>query len=408
MVARSRWAGAMRSRGVIYVLRDVLATPHGQWAAMPVRDGGEAAAGAPRLLVLTPDFPPDRGGIQALVGGLVAGLRDLHVHVVTLDAPGAATFDAGIGVPVRRIAADRRLRGARNLPLNAGALREAAGFRPQLALSAHIVTSPAAVVMRRLLGVRTAQYFHANEILDKPRLAAFAARHADASIAVSSYTLGLLERAGAPAAGIRLIPPGVRLPADEGPLPSERPTVLTVARLVDRYKGHDVLLRALPLVRERVPDVEWVVVGDGPLRSELEADARQRGLAGAVRFLGSVGDEERNAWLRRADVFAMPSRLPGGRLAGEGFGIAYLEASSYGTPVVAGNVGGAVDAVLDGETGLLVDPTDPAAVGEAIARLLLEPALARRLGEAGARRARELAWPQVAARVQALLLELLA
>jgi phosphatidyl-myo-inositol dimannoside synthase len=368
---------------------------------------GDIAANAPRLLVLSPDFPPDRGGVQALVHGLVLGLRGFRMRVVTLDAPGGAAFDHGVGVPVRRVAADRRLRAARNLPLNAVALREAVAFRPQLALSAHIVTSPAAAAMRRVLGVRTVQYFHANEIPDKPRLAAFAAREADASIAVSTYTRGLLERAGASPASIALIPPGVTMPLDPAPLPRERPTVLTVARLRDDYKGHDVLLRSLPLVLDSVPDAQWVVIGEGPLREELEAEARGRGLAGAVRFLGAVSDEERDAWLRRADVFAMPSRLPGGRLAGEGFGIAYLEASAYGKPVVAGAVGGAVDAVLDGQTGLLVDPSDHAAVGRAITRLLLDPDLAGRLGEAGRARARELAWPRVAARVQALLLELL-
>ena len=100
----------------------------------------------------------------------------------------------------------------------------------------------------------------------------------------------------------------------------------------------------------------------------------------------------------------MPSRLPGTGAAGEGFGIVYLEAGAYGKPVVAGNVGGAVDAVRDGESGLLVDPRDEREVAAAITRLLLEPALAERLGRGGAQRARELAWPRVAERVQALLL----
>ena len=84
----------------------------------------------------------------------------------------------------------------------------------------------------------------------------------------------------------------------------------------------------------------------------------------------------------------MPSRLPAGGFAGEGFGIVYLEAGAYGKPVVAGNVGGAVDAVLDGETGLLVDPTDALEVADAITRLLLDEQLATRLGGAGADRAR--------------------
>jgi phosphatidylinositol alpha-1,6-mannosyltransferase len=204
---------------------------------------------------------------------------------------------------------------------------------------------------------------------------------------------------------MRLIPPGVDLPPDPRPLPAEHPTFVTVARLTHHYKGHDVLMRSLALIRERVPDVEWVVIGDGPLRADLERLAGSLGVADSIRFLGSVSDEQRNLWLRRADLLAMPSRLPGGGLAGEGFGIVYLEAGAYGKPVVAGNVGGAVDAVLDGQTGLLVDPTDPVAVGAAITKLLLDEQLARRLGSAGAQRARSFAWPVIVQRLEAVLLE---
>jgi phosphatidyl-myo-inositol dimannoside synthase len=362
----------------------------------------------PRLLLVSPDYPPAHGGIQLLAHRLANSIEGFDTRVVALDCPGARSFDAGGEVRVRRVRSDRRLRGARNLPLNLATLAQALGFRPDVTLSMHLVASPAASAIRRLQGARTVQYFHAREIEDKPRLAAFAAQQADAVIAVSSCTAQLVAATGAQPARTRLIPPGVDLPADTRPLPAERPTLVTVARLEHRYKGHDVLVRALALVRERVPGVEWVVIGDGPLRGELEALARSCGVADGVRFLGPLPDAERDTWLRRADVFAMPSRVPDGGTAGEGFGIVYMEAAAHGKPVVAGNVGGAVDAVLDGETGLLVDPTDPAAVAAAIARLLLDAELARRMGEAGARRARDFAWPVIAARVEALLREQLA
>jgi phosphatidylinositol alpha-1,6-mannosyltransferase len=181
--------------------------------------------------------------------------------------------------------------------------------------------------------------------------------------------------------------------------------VLTVARIEHRYKGHDVLARSMVHVRELVPRARWVVIGDGALRDELEALVRSLGLEQAVTFLGSASDEQRDEWLRRCDVFAMPSRLPEDGRAGEGFGIVYLEAAAYAKPVVAGRAAGALDAVLDGETGLLVDPCDPAAVGDAIVRLLSDRQLAQQLGAAGASRAREFAWPKIAARVEALLME---
>jgi phosphatidylinositol alpha-1,6-mannosyltransferase len=383
----------------------------------------------PRLLLVTPDFPPARGGIQALVHRLAVGLGGFETKVLALDSEGARRYDAASGIATRRVPAISRPGAARNLALNAAMLAEATRFRPDVILSAHIVASPAAAVVRRLHGAPTVQYFYANEILDKPRLAAFAARRADRTIAISAYTANLLAARGAPAARVRVIPPGVDLPA---PIPSgvnlpadprsesqpptleaprskvplaDRPTILTIARLHDRYKGHDVLIEALARVRAQVQDVEWVVIGDGPLRAELELLARSAGVADAVRFLGSLSDEQRDRWLRRADLFAMPSRLPGGHLAGEGFGIVYLEAAAYGKPVLAGNVGGALDAVADGESGLLVDPTDPEAVASAIVRLLLDRGLARRLGEGGAERARRFAWPMICERVEALLFE---
>jgi phosphatidylinositol alpha-1,6-mannosyltransferase len=359
----------------------------------------------PRLLLITPDFPPARGGIQVLAQRLAGGLEGFEIHVVTQDSSGAARFDAAHDLAVRRVQADRRLGVGRNLPLNAIALLEARRFRPHATLSAHIVTSPAAALIHRVLGVPTLQYFYAKEIGAKPRLAAFAARWAQDAIAISEYTSRLLAGTGTFSADVHLIPPGVDMPADAEPLPERRPTFLTIARLEDRYKGHDVLIRALPLIRAKVPDVHWVVVGDGPLRPGLERLARAHEVADAVSFLGALGDDQRNLWLRRAHLLAMPSRLPAGDFAGEGFGIVYMEAAAYGKPVVAGNVAGALDAVADGETGLLVDPTDQLALAEAVTALLLDPELARRLGEAGAARARDFAWPVICARVEAVLLE---
>ncbi len=358
----------------------------------------------PRLVIVTPDFPPARGGIQLMTYRLAAGLRGFDTRVVALDSPGSEAFDAAGTLSVRRVRASAMLRGGRNALLDAEAFGDALRFRPDITLSAHIVASPAAAAIRRVLGARTVQYFHAEEIGARPRLAAFAADHADEVIAVSTYTAGLIRDTGAEPASMRLIPPGVDIPSDASALPAEHLTLLTVARLEERYKGHDVMIRALPLVLAKVPDARWVVIGDGSLRPGLEQLACSYGVSDSICFLGAVSDEERNLWLRRAHLLAMPSRLPDGGFAGEGFGIVYLEAGAYGKPVVAGNVGGALDAVADGESGLLVDPTDPLAVAEAISRLLLDRELAARLGAAGAKRAQRYAWPIIVERVEAVLL----
>jgi phosphatidyl-myo-inositol dimannoside synthase len=362
----------------------------------------------PRLLIITPDFPPARGGIQTMSLRLATLIRGFQTKVVAPDSASGSEFDSGCEIAVRRVRFGRRGRRASNAMLNAAALHEAARFRPAATLSLHVVASPASALINAALGAPTVQYFHANEIADKRRLSVFAASRADAVIAVSSYTEGLLRAAGASPARLRLIPPGVDLPPP-APSPNEQqPTVLTIARLEHPYKGHDVLIEALSRVRASVPKLRWIVIGEGPLRGNLEALASARGLADSTTFLGAVSDEQRDEWLRQCALFAMPSRLPGPRQAGEGFGMVYLEAAAHGKPVVAGNVAGALDAVADGESGLLVDPTDAVAVAGAITKLLRDRALAHRMGRAGAERARAFAWSAIAERVEALLLEQLA
>jgi phosphatidylinositol alpha-1,6-mannosyltransferase len=362
---------------------------------------------AERLLLLTPNYPPPPGGIQMVSERLAEGMDGFETTVLALAGPrGAREAALRGGLKVRILGANLLPHKARVAGLDAVAFAAALRERPSLVLSMHIVTAPAAASIRAL-GAASAQYFHAEEIGVKPRLARFAAARADLSIAVSAYTAGLLRGAGAEGP-IEVIPNGVDLPEDPSPLPSERPTFVTIARMQERYKGHDVLVRALALVRAKVPDVQWVVIGDGSLRGGIEQMARAHGVYDSCRFLGTVSDAERSLWLRRARLLAMPSRLPALGGAGEGFGISYLEAAAYGKPVVGGNVGGVLDAVIDGETGLLVDPLDALAVAGAITSLLSDDALATRLGAAGRARAEEYSWPKVCARVQSELLGLLA
>jgi len=160
------------------------------------------------------------------------------------------------------------------------------------------------------------------------------------------------------------------------------PWLLTVSRL-DTHKGIDTAIRALPAVRAAFPTVRYAVAGVGSRRPEFERLVATLGLGDAVRFLGFVADDELPALYNAADLYVGASRRYD--LLAEGFGIALVEASACGLAVVAGNSGGVPDAVRDGETGLLVDPDDPAAVTAGITRLLGDPALRRRLGDAGRR-----------------------
>jgi len=358
-----------------------------------------------RVLLVTPDFPPSTGGIAVLMGHLVRSAPALDIRVVALGEDGGDELDRAEGFDTRRVA-DVGMRRPLSVPiLNGRMLYEARRFRPDVILSGHVVAGIAALPLQRQLGAPVVQYVHADEVRVRPRLTRWAVRAAAATIAVSGYTRDLVVDLGADPRRVHVIPPGVELPRESSVARGEDPILLTVATFVSPRKGHDVMVRALPTIRESIPDARWVFIGDGPLRGEIEAGARAAGVDGAVSFLGRVDDAERDRWLDQARVFCMPSRLPPEGTGGEGFGIVYLEAGAHGLPVIGGRVAGALDAVLDGETGLLVDPEDPEAVAAAAVELLSDRRLADRLGSRGRLHAEEHAWPRIAARVEALLRE---
>lgn len=362
------------------------------------------SAKRPRALVMTPDFPPARGGIQTLMHELATRLEAFDVHVVTFDGADAQRVDQGVPARVHRMRRRPRSHRAAVLALNARAAQVAVERRPDIVVSGHVVMTPAAEFTRRVLRRPVLQYVHGDEFAQRPALCARAVRHADETIAVSRYTRDLAIKAGAPLDRVHLIPPGVTPPTRPSGARSSRPTIVTVARMAQPRKGHDTIIRALPLVREAVPDVRWIVIGDGPLRPALQRDAAIA-LGDAARFLGEVDEAERDAWLDRSHVFCLPNRDSPGGGGGEGFGIVFLEAASHGLPVVAGRAGGALDAVVDGATGILVAPEDPAALSRAVIELLSDPGRAEALGSAGRQRAAEFAWPLIAERVERLMLE---
>jgi len=164
--------------------------------------------------------------------------------------------------------------------------------------------------------------------------------------------------------------------------------LLVVGRLAasERYKGHDLLLESMPRLLTLRPEARLVVAGEGDDRPRLEAKAAGLGLAGRVLFTGFVSEATLGELYRRSAAFVMPSR-------GEGFGLVYLEAMRVAKACVAARGSAAEEIVEDGITGLLIDPDDPQALVKVLARLLAEPELSRRLGEAGLRRFREVFTP---------------
>ncbi|WP_306367566.1 glycosyltransferase family 4 protein [Nocardiopsis sp. CC223A] len=371
----------------------------------------------PRTLIITNDFPPRAGGIEAFVHEVALRLPDVVVYTSSpAAADGAADphFDLRLPFPVvrdaakvllpsprvvRRAAAVARLEdcdsvlygAAAPLGLAAGPLRDVVGR--QVALTHGHETGwallPGAREALRRIGDTT-----------------------DAVTYLGEYSRRHLSRAlSAPAAArMRRVAPGVdtdrfrpgaggdRIRGRHGL--GGRPVVVCVSRLVPR-KGQDTLLRAWPRVLADVPDAALLIVGDGPYAGRLRSAAA--GLDSVV-FTGPVPAAELPAHYDAGDVFAMPCRTRRGGLDVEGLGIVYLEASATGLPVVAGDSGGAPDAVLPGETGHVVDGSLPGPAARALIRLLEDPDRAARMGARGREWVRrEWSWDRARARLTDLL-----
>jgi phosphatidylinositol alpha-1,6-mannosyltransferase len=159
--------------------------------------------------------------------------------------------------------------------------------------------------------------------------------------------------------------------------------ILSVGRLVKR-KGVDKVIEAMPKILESVPEAVYFVVGSGSYKKELVELKNKLNLGDKVVFTENTRDEEMNFFYASSDVFAMPARRIGGDV--EGFGIVYLEAALFGKPSVAGNVGGAPEAVLDGITGLIVNPESAEEIAEAIIKLLKDDVFRAKIGEAAKNR----------------------
>src|SRR5262249_57554726 len=140
------------------------------------------------------------------------------------------------------------------------------------------------------------------------------------------------------------------------------------------YKGVDYVIRALPLLLGRFPNLVYHVIGDGDDRPRLERLAVEHGVQAAVRFAGILPDADLLRHYAGATIYVMPSR-------GEGFGFVFLEAMAQGTPAIGGNVDATPEVIVDGVTGYLIDPTSPDAIAAAVARLLDDPPLPPRLAQ---------------------------
>jgi len=378
---------------------------------------GGRFGGAVKSLLVTNDFPPRAGGIQQFVHNLAIRQPRDEVVVYASTSKGAGKFDAeqpfevvreptGMLLPTpgvaRRAAEVARAHGcdtvwfgaAAPLGLLADGLRRRAGIGRVVALThGHEVgwaALPGARSLLRRIG-----------------------RGADVVTYLGEYTHTRLDRVLGGLTSLERLAPGVDVEAYTPQVDRDlvrdrhhlagRPVIVCISRLVPR-KGQDVLIRALPIVQRSVPGAALLIVSGGPYGPALERLARESGVERDVVFTGAVSWAELPAHYAAGDVFAMPCRTRRRGLDVEGLGIVYLEASATGLPVVAGDSGGAPDAVREGETGFVVPGRDVAAVADRLATLLTDRALAARMGAAGrAWVESEWRWETQAARLHTLL-----
>jgi phosphatidylinositol alpha-1,6-mannosyltransferase len=345
-----------------------------------------------KVLLLTWDFPPARGGIQTWMLELARRLPNARVHVLAPAQKGARAFDRAAGVRVSRLTSARLGQKLWLVALCLRTLWYCLVDRPDLVVCGHVVTAPAALIVRWLVGVPYVVFTHAYEIRRRRtrNLFSYLLRRARLVIANSEFTRSIVLRLGVASARVRVVHPGVEVkhffPSRNGDEKHGCPTLLSVSRLAELYKGHDTAIRAMPVVRAKIPDAHYLIAGDGPLRGYLERVAASLGMEAAVQFLGDVSNDQLLDLYRSSDLLVLLGRDSVAEGGAEGFGIVILEAGACGKPVVAGRSGGLVDAVEDGVTGILVDPEDPAAVAEALIAVLSDQALAQRMGQAGRKR----------------------
>ncbi|MFF2145287.1 glycosyltransferase family 4 protein [Kitasatospora sp. NPDC058190] len=374
-----------------------------------------------RTLIVTNDFPPRPGGIQAFVHNMAVRqpAGSVVVYASTWrDGSEVRRFDAEQPFPVIRDRTKVMVPTPRVTRRAAEILRAEKcdsvwfGAAAPLGLMAPTLRRAGA---GRLLGMTHGHEAAWAQLPVSRQLLRRIGVGTDVLTYLGEYTRSRIAAAVGPQAAARMVqlPPGV----DETTFNPEsggaevrsrlgladRPVVVCVSRLVPR-KGQDTLIEAMPQILADVPDAVLLIVGGGPYRADLEKLADAKGVRASVRFTGSVPWEELPAHFGAGDVFAMPCRTRRGGLDVEGLGIVYLEASATGLPVVAGDSGGAPDAVLEGETGYVVPGGSAAAAAERIVRLLRDEELRRQMGEAGRRWVeRSWRWDLLAGRLTSLL-----
>ena len=349
--------------------------------------------------MITNDFPPRPGGIQTFGYEIVRRFEPDSVTVLTSDWEGAAEFDAAQDFKVIRantktlLPSKSTLAMAREIVVSENITRVLFGAAAPLGLLASPLRK---LGVKNIVGMTQGHETGWAMTPGTKQALRKIGNDTDYLTFISEYTHKKIAKALSPEAASRMrrIVPGVNI-TEFSPANSsvgnqlraklgwtDRPVIVCVSRLMAR-KGQDELIRALPEVHKTSPLASLIIVGEGPYRKDLESLVKKFGLEEFVHLTGKVSQGDLSKWYAAGDIFAMPCRTRMGGWDVEGLGIVFLEGSATGLPVIVGDSGGAIDAVLDGETGYLVNGTNTSEIAQRISYLISNPDVAKRMGEAG-------------------------
>jgi phosphatidylinositol alpha-1,6-mannosyltransferase len=351
------------------------------------------------VLLVTNDLGPRAGGIESFILGLLGELDGNQIVIFTSSQTGSVAFDQELarkyGVVVHRDKSKVLLPTPRVNRAVARVMREYSSTTIWYGAAAPLGWMSG--YLRRQGALRQISLTHGHEVWwSKIFPFSEVMRGMAKNLDVITYLGEFTHTSMKPILNSRVqavrIAPGISIDhftpgrksdelLDQLHLRGKR-VIVCVGRLVHR-KGQDRLIEALPEILQEVPNAILLFVGEGPRRKALEELIKKHRVSDSVRFVGRVQYAELPAYLRLGDIFAMPSRSRFFGLEVEGLGIVYLEASATGLPVIGGASGGAPDAVLDGETGLVVDGTNPSAIAQAAVTLLSDPDRSAAMGRRG-------------------------
>jgi phosphatidylinositol alpha-1,6-mannosyltransferase len=357
-------------------------------------------------LVFTGQFPPMKGGIGSYVRARCESPPRDGLRVLAPDVPGSKEWDAASPIDIRRFGyVQGGSLGLRAMQIwwAAQALRRRTRSQKYRLVTAAVVFPFGLVAVQgKRSGYRVAMFCHGAELL-RANLSALGrwvfrttVPGVDLLVANSPMTADTLKSLGCGSSRICVIPPPVAgrrfHPSIDGSSLRREwtaggaagPVLLTVCRLDDVGKGVDTVIRLLPRLRRRFPDIRYVVVGDGPTRAKYESLARETDVGQNTIFAGRVPDWRLPECYAACDAFVLLSRREPAVGYYEGFGIVYREAMACAKPVIVSREAGFRDFVVDGETGLLVNPREPEEVLDACVSVLSEPREAQRMGRRAA------------------------